>query len=49
MTVSHPIHPARGFDVADLLAGLKAARASRLVYQPPGPDGLLLYVYSGTT
>jgi RNA ligase len=46
MTTSHPIHPARAFDFDDLLAGLQAARADRLVYERPGPGGLRLYVYT---
>jgi RNA ligase len=33
-------------DFAGLRYGLRAAHAARLVYQRPGPDGLLLYAYS---
>lgn len=33
-------------DFRALSDGLKAARANRLVYERPGPDGLLLYVYT---
>jgi RNA ligase len=40
------IHPARTLHFGDLLTGLKAARTNRLVYERPGPDGLLLYVYT---
>lgn len=40
------MHPARQIDFGDLLAELKDARANRLVYERPGPDGLLLYVYT---
>ena len=43
---TRPLHPARRFDFADLQAGLKDAHANRLVYERPGPHGLLLYVYS---
>jgi RNA ligase len=40
------MHPAHQFDFPQLLAGLKAARDERLVYERPGPHGLLLYVYT---
>ena len=40
------VHPARTISFDDLLAGLQAARANRLVYERRGSDGLLLYVYS---
>jgi RNA ligase len=40
------IHPAHRLGFDDLFDGLKAAHANRLVYQRPGPNGLLLYVYS---
>jgi RNA ligase len=46
MTSPPPIHPAREMDFRALSDGLKAARANRLVYERPGPDGLLLYVYT---
>ena len=43
---SHFIHPARQFDFDTLLSGLRDAHAAKLIYERPGPDGLLLYVYS---
>src|SRR5215470_12348118 len=39
-------HPAHQMAFDALIAGLKAAREQRLVYERPGPGGLLLYVYS---
>ena len=40
------IHPAHTIPFDALLEGLTAARAERHVYERPGPDGLVLYVYS---
>ena len=40
------IHPAHTLHFDDLLAGLKAARDERQVYERPGPDGLVLWLYS---
>lgn len=40
------IHLAHLMEFDSLREGLRAAHAARLVYRRPGPDGLLLYVYS---
>ena len=40
------LHPARTVPFDALFAGLQAAHEKRLVYRRPGPDGLVLYVYS---
>ena len=39
------LHPAHTMPFDDLLAGLEAAHRQRHVYERPGPDGLMLYVY----
>ncbi len=40
------IHPAHTVPFNDLMEQLNAALSSRHVYERPGPDGLLLYVYT---
>ncbi len=42
------LHPARTMPFADLVEGLRAARAARLVYEQAGPNGLRLYCYSSS-
>jgi RNA ligase len=39
-------HIAHGFSFDELLRGLRDARDQRLVYERPGPEGLILYTYS---
>ena len=40
------IHPAHTLPFDELVAGLRSAREQRLVYERPGPDDLVLYLYS---
>lgn len=48
MSVLEPrrVHPAHAMPFDALLAGLRAAGDAELVHERPGPDGLVLFVYS---